>query len=384
MTTPRALTIVVDDKIPFLRGVLEPYATVVYRDGRRIAPDDVRDADALIVRTRTVCGPALLADSRVRFIASATIGHDHIDTAFCAARGIAWTNAAGCNAASVQQYMGSVLAHRHRAHGLRLRGRTMGIVGVGHVGRRVEQLARALGMRVLRNDPPRERDEGDEGFVSLDELWETADVITLHVPLTRTGRDATVHLADAARLGQLRPDQVLINTSRGEVVDTTALAATLKRRPLAAIVLDVWENEPAIDRELMRLVSLATPHIAGYSADGKANGTAMSVQAISRAFGLPLNAWTPPDLPAPPSLALHEDCRGREPEDVLCSLMLATYDPLGDDRALRASPETFEEQRTAHPLRRDWPVWAVTLTAPPSELIERVSSLGFRSVTSAP
>ncbi len=371
------MKVVADDKIPYLKGVLEPYATVAYVDGRSIAPHHVADADALIVRTRTRCDAALLAQSPVRFIASATIGFDHIDTAFCADRGIAWTNAAGCNSSSVQQYVGAVLALFRRTQHLRFADTTIGIVGVGHVGSKVERLARALGMRVLRNDPPRARREGDAGFVSLDHVVAEADIITFHVPLQRAGDDRTFHIADAALLARLRSGQILINTSRGEVIDTPALVALLRRSPLRACVLDVWENEPAINRELLALVDVATPHIAGYSADGKANGTAMSVQAVSRAFGLPLDAWAPTDVPLPPDTARREDCANRDAEDVLGALLAATYDIMADDRLLRALPDTFEQQRTAHPLRREWPLYTVSLPHATPDLARRVADLGF-------
>lgn len=374
------MKIVADDKIPFLRGVCEPFADVVYRPGRSIAPDDVRDADALIVRTRTACGPSLLAGSSIRFIASATIGFDHIDTAYCAANGITWANAPGCNAASVQQYVGSALAHLRLSLGMPLAGRTLGIVGVGHVGSRIEQLARTLGMEVLRNDPPRARAEGDEGFIALDELLDRSDIVTLHVPLSRSGDDATFHLLDARRIERLRPGQVLFNTSRGEVVDTTALAARLREQPLAACVLDVWEDEPDINRALLALVTLGTPHIAGYSADGKANGTAMSVQAVSRFFGLPLTTWMPPDVPPPPTPTLHADCSERDEEEIIASLLRSTYDIMADDRRLRASPETFEQQRSAHPLRREWPAHAVQLAGATTEVATRIRALGFTLV----
>jgi erythronate-4-phosphate dehydrogenase len=375
VSVPHHLKIVADGKIPFLRSVLEPFATVEYRDGSSMAAEDLRDADALIVRTRTVCGRALLADSAVRFIASATIGHEHIDAAFCAARGIVWTNAAGCNAASVQQYVGSALAALRIARGLPLAGRTLGVVGVGHVGSRIVTLGTALGMRVLQNDPPRARREGSDGFVSLDQLLDDSDVITLHVPLDRDGADATFHLIGAAGVARLRPEQVLINTARGEVVDTTALTHRLMEGALAGCVLDVWEREPDIDAALLAQVAVATPHIAGYSVDGKANGTAMAVQALSRFFGLPLHEWSPP-LPAPPR-TLDIDAEGRSSVDVICDLMSSTYDIRADDSRLRASPDTFEAQRAEHPPRRDWAAHVVALRNASPEVAAAVASLGF-------
>jgi erythronate-4-phosphate dehydrogenase len=375
------MKIVVDDKIPFLKGILEPFASVVYREGGKISPKDVSDADALIVRTRTSCDANLLEGSSVRFIATATIGYDHIDTAYCDAHGITWTNAEGCNSSSVQQYFASVLTYLRSSKGIRFADSTIGIVGVGNVGKKVERLSRALGMRVLRNDPPRSRREGHEGFVSLNEIIEQSDIISFHVPLNLSGEDRTLHLADTEFLERLRPAQILINTSRGEVIDTKALVAIIKKKRVSACVLDVWENEPTIDRELLALVDIATPHIAGYSADGKANGTAMSVQAVSKAFGFPLNSWAPTNVPVPDNTVLHEDCLGRDPEDVLSSLIRATYDVTADDKRLRASPDTFEQQRGTYPLRREWPTYTVTLEHATPELTRMVTNIGFKTST---
>ena len=230
------LRIVADDKIPFLRGALEPFAEVTYLPGGAIAPADVKNADALITRTRTRCGEALLAGSRVRFIATATIGYDHIDTAYLRRAGIAWRNAPGCNAASVAQYIGSALV----SSGVELCGKTLGVIGVGNVGSKVAALGEALGMRVLRNDPPRAEREGSTGFTELPELLAEADFVTIHTPLTRDGAHPTFHLCDAGFPELMRPGAQLFNSGRGEVVDTAALKAALKSGRISAAVLDVW------------------------------------------------------------------------------------------------------------------------------------------------
>ncbi len=287
------MKVVINKKIPFVTGVLEQYADVVYREGREIAREDVWDADALIVRTRTKCNRELLEGTKIRFIASATIGYDHIDTAFCEANHITWTNSAGCNSSSVQQYIAAALIHLAEEFNFDLSRKTIGIVGVGHVGSKVAKLCRALGMRVLQNDPPRERREGPKEFVPLETIIEQADIITLHVPLNVEVLDKTFHLVNEKFLSSLRNNQLLINSSRGEVVESAALKARLKEKMLADCVLDVWESEPEIDRELLGLIEIGTPHIAGYSADGKANGTSMVVQACSRFFGFGLAAWYP-------------------------------------------------------------------------------------------
>ena len=331
------MKIVCDDKIPFLKGVLEPFAQVVYLPGKEIGPEDVKDADALITRTRTVCNEQLLEGSKVKIIATATIGYDHIDTRWCESKGIAWKNAAGCNSSSVQQYIVSVLCTLAKRFGLHFEELTLGVVGVGHVGSKVSTAAEALGMKVLLCDPPRAREEGQDQFVSLDELVRRSDIITLHVPLSTEGPDATWHLFDTARIASLRPDQILINSSRGAVVDNTALKNALKAGGLKSAVLDVWENEPDIDTELLGLLAIATPHIAGYSADGKANGTVAAVQAVASCLGLPLTDWRPEATP-----------------ELLCETALRTYDVSEDDARLRKNPELFEKLREEYPVRRDF------------------------------
>ncbi len=282
------MKIVCDNRIPFIKGVLEPWAEVVYLPGKDTTAADVRDADAIITRTRTICDEALLKGSKVKVIASATIGYDHIDTAWCESAGILWENAPGCNSWSVKQYVTSVLCTLAQRHGLDLGRMTLGVVGVGNVGSKVAEAAGILGMEVLLNDPPRARREGAAGFCSLQEIIERADIITLHVPLTKEGEDATWHLFDAGRIAAMGKERILINSSRGAVVDGDALKAALASGQLKAAVLDTWEKEPDIDRDLLALLDIATPHIAGYSADGKANGTAAAVHRVSRVLGLPL------------------------------------------------------------------------------------------------
>lgn len=371
------MKIVIDKKIPFINGVLEPYAEVVYRDGREITREELRDADALIVRTRTKCNADLLKGTKVRFIASATIGYDHIDTAFCVANNVTWTNSAGCNSSSVQQYIAAALIHLAEEFQFELAGKTIGIVGVGNVGRKVAKLCRSLGMLVLLNDPPRERREGSRGFVPLDSIVNESDIITLHVPLNTEGEDKTFHLVDERFLSRLRNDQLLINSSRGEVVETTALKACLKDKKLADCVLDVWEGEPDIDRELLGLIEIGTPHIAGYSADGKANGTSMVVQAFSRFFGFDLDAWYPDRVPLPASTKIELDCAGLSDQAVIGNLVHRTYDILADDARLRLSPQTFEKQRGEYPLRREFPVYSVKLSNAGQSTQSLVRALGF-------
>lgn len=372
------MKIVCDNKIPFLRGVLEPFADVVYLPGKETTPEVVKDADALITRTRTICNEALLSGSQVQAIATATIGFDHIDTAWCDAHGIFWENAPGCNSGSVKQYIASVLVTLAKRYGFDLAEKTLGVVGVGNVGRKVASVARALGMKVLLNDPPRARKKGPEAFVTLDEICAQCDIITVHVPLSKTGEDATWHLFDGTRLAALRPDQILINSSRGPVVDNAVLKAVLQKGGLKAAVLDVWEGEPNLDPELVSLLAITTPHIAGYSADGKANGTTAAVRSVARTLGLPLTMWSAEGIPAPPqALDFTVEAAGKSLQAVLTEAILHTYDVSEDSERLRADLSLFEKLRGDYPVRREFPAFTLRLQDGTPEMADRLSEIGF-------
>jgi erythronate-4-phosphate dehydrogenase len=374
--------IVIDDKIPFIRGAFDGVAEVAYLPGSKISPADVADADALIVRTRTKCGGSLLDGSSVKFIATATIGFDHIDADYCGSRGITWTSAPGCNSYSVQQYIASALLRMAGSHGFALSDKTLGVVGVGNVGSKVAKFAELAGMRVLLNDPPRESrgevpDVG-EGFVNLERIKSEADIITFHVPMIKEGCLKTFHLVDETFLADVAGRGVwILNSSRGGVVDNQALKSALESAELAGAVLDVWENEPEIDSELMELAEFATPHIAGYSADGKANGTMMSVRAVSRFFSLGLDEWEPSGLPAPENRELRVDCAGKSADDLLRSVMLAAYDIAEDDARLRAEVSAFERLRGDYPPRREPPAFSVSLENDSANFAEILRELRF-------
>ena len=356
------MKVVCDSDIPFLKGALEPYCEVIYSRGSDIGKEMVKDADALMVRTRTKCNASLLEGSKVRFIATATIGYDHIDTKWCEANGIRWTNAPGCNSWSVQQYVGSLLVTLSRHMLFSFKDKTIGIVGVGNVGGKVARLAALLGFRVLLCDPPRVRKEGANAFVTLDEIINRSDIITLHVPLISDGQDATYHMFDKNRLSSLNRNQILINTSRGEVVDNAALKEALIKKTICAAALDVWENEPHIDSGLLSLLFTGTPHIAGYSVDGKATGTTMSVQALGKFFDLPCKDWEVTEVP--PSLRPTEisiDAAGKTPQEVLADAILYTYNIKTDDAALRADIASFENQRSNYPVRREFPAFSIKI-----------------------
>lgn len=372
------MKVVIDDKIPYIQGALEPFAEVVYLPGSKTTPEIVRDADAIITRTRTKCNETLLAGSSVRFIATATIGYDHIDTVYCDKAGISWTNAPGCNSSSVEQYIASALMVLSEKKGFNFADKTIGIVGVGNVGYKVARIAEIFGMKVLLNDPPRERKEGSEAFTDLDEILEKADIITLHVPLNHDGIDKTYHLADEAFFARLKKQPILINSCRGEVTETKAFKEALKSGRISGAVIDCWENEPNIDLELMALTDLATPHIAGYSKDGKANGTSMSIQALSRFFGLGIDDWSCKNVELPETTEIVIDGANKSGQQILREAVLATYDIREDDQRLRGSVETFEKQRGDYPIRREFPVYSIITKNIDQNSIEKLKRLGFK------
>ncbi len=338
------MKVIVDNKIPFIREAIGHIADeVVYAPGQAFTPELVKDADALVIRTRTRCDRALLEGSRVRFIATATIGFDHIDTEYCREAGIEWANAPGCNAPSVAQYLHSALLLLQLKRDKPLRGLTMGIVGVGHVGSLVAEVAGDLGMKVLLNDPPREEQEGPGRYAPLHRLAEECDFISFHVPLVREGNHRTFHLADEAFFRSLRRRPVFINTSRGEVADTQALLQALESGQVSDAIIDVWENEPDIDRTLLQRAFLGTPHIAGYSADGKANATRMALTALCRFFGRKPDFHIAPPKPLNPVITASNETEA----------YLQMYDPRRDSDALKAHPEQFEQLRGDYPLRRE-------------------------------
>lgn len=371
------MKIIIDDKIPYINGAFEKVAEVIYLPGAKTTPDIVKDADAIVTRTRTICNKQLLAESSVKFIATATIGYDHIDTDYCDAAGIRWTNAPGCNSKSVEQYIASALMVLAETKKLKLNELCIGVVGVGNVGSKVARLCELLGMTVLLNDPPRQRTEDQAQFVSLDDIKEKADIITLHVPLNMKGEDATYHLADKTFFETLSKKPVLINSCRGEVVETKAVKEALSSGIISDFICDCWENEPDIDLELLAMTTLATPHIAGYSKDGKATGTKMSVHAISDFFGLKLNNWQPSGVELPSEPVIKIDGNGLDEQQIISKAILHTYDIRKDDSLFRSKPSDFEKQRGDYPTRREFPAYTIHPENVNEKTIEKLIMLGF-------
>ena len=375
------MKIIIDNKIPYITGALEPFAEVVYLPGNLITRNVVKDADALITRTRTICNREVLEGSKVKFIATATIGFDHIDTDYCRTAGIEWANAPGCNAESVNQYISSALFSCSIRKRFTLKGRTIGIVGVGQVGSRVARTCELLGMKVLLNDPPRERVEGSSPFVSLQTIQEQADIISFHVPLNWDGIDRTYHMVDEHFLRSLQKNPLIINTCRGEVFESKAVYQASGAGTISGMIIDCWENEPGLDLDLLNRADYGTPHIAGYSKDGKANGTRVCVRAISKFFDLGIDEWAPPCIEPPGNPVIELDGNNQNDEWIMAQAILSTYDIESDDKALRDKPHLFEQLRGDYPVRREFASYSIKTINVEPEILDKLKNTGFKLLT---
>ena len=376
--------IVIDKNIPFGESVFSTLGDVTPLETVDIQAAAVRNADLLVIRSETKVNAALLDASPVRFVGTATIGTDHVDTEYLEARGIGFASAPGCNANSVAEYIAAALLTLSERLDFSLAGKSLGIIGIGNIGSKVVRVGQALGMEVLQNDPPLARQTGESRFLPLDALME-ADIITLHVPLNRAGPDATYHFFDAARIGAMKPGSILINASRGAVVETASIRKALAGKHLASAVLDVWEKEPAINTELLSLVTLGTAHVAGYSLDGKVNAVRMIYHALCKYLAVQ-PTWTGWDkLPAPAVSKIILPDQTVKKEDILRKTIAQCYDIELDDRVLRemlAQPDDrratyFMKLRTGYRMRREF--FATTVEVPPRlrEIGDRLKALGF-------
>jgi erythronate-4-phosphate dehydrogenase len=375
--------IVADANIPLLAEAVGPLGEVTALPAEQITADAVRDADALLVRSVTKVDKALLGGSRVKFVATATIGFDHIDQTYLASQGIGFAYAPGSNARSVAEYVLAAVFTLAEKDGFRVTDKVLGIVGCGNVGGRLARLAEGIGMRVLRNDPPLARKTGDPKYLPIDALAE-ADIVTFHVPLERAGPDATYHMISDRRLAAMRRGVTIINSSRGSVADPAALKRAMDAGRLGSLVLDVWEGEPNIDMDLLGRVRLATPHIAGYSYDGKINGTRMVMEAMCRHFGL-AREWDPAPLMPPPAVPRVRVAGGLAVQQALRQAIRSAYDIEADDGRLReVAGKPAEERgrffstlRKKYAVRREFPSMTVELAAPDAAVEAALKALDF-------
>jgi erythronate-4-phosphate dehydrogenase len=371
-----------------VRGGPEAFSTL---GETRVLPDDqitaaaVRDADALIVRSKTRVGPGLLRGARVAFVGSTTAGIDHLDTEFMEEAGIAWCAAPGANANSVAEYIVAALLHLADRSAVELAGRVLGIIGVGHIGIRVVELAETLGLTVLKNDPPLQEATGDGSFLPLEQMLPHCDIITLHVPLTRHKLWPTFQMANYRFFEMVKPGAIFINTSRGEVVDEDALLDVIHRGVLRGTALDVWNHEPRISGRLLSRVEIGTPHIAGYSFEGLLNGTAMVYHRLCQFFERP-PAWRAADfLRGLPPVECALDLRYPDREQALGEAVRVVYPIEEDDRHLKAGipldaerrGQLFNRLRSDYPMRREFAAARVRIGDPDPGLRKTLQGLGF-------
>lgn len=380
------MLIVADENIPLLDAFFQGFGEIRRVPGRSLDRATVEQADVLLVRSVTNVNRALLEGSKVRFVGTCTIGTDHLDLDYFKQTGIQWSSAPGCNARGVVDYVLGSLQTLAEIEGADLNQRTYGIVGAGEVGGRLVKVLKGLGWNVLVCDPPRQIAEGGD-YVSLAQIIEQCDVISLHTPLTKSGNGSTWHLFDRQRLEQLKPGTWLINASRGPVVDNAALREVLLEREDLQAVLDVWEGEPEVDVDLADLCVLATPHIAGYSLEGRQRGTAQIYQAFCAYLGQEPSIQLSELLPALWLAEVHLNA-STDPAWALATLCRSVYDPRRDDADFRRSlVGTVEEQRKAfdllrkhYPERREIDGLSVRINGESAALSKIVSALGAVAV----
>jgi erythronate-4-phosphate dehydrogenase len=406
------MKIVIDRNMPYAKEAFSTLGEVLARDGRQLTVADVRDADALFTRSTTRISAALLAGSSVRYYGSAVIGTDHIDIPYLEKQNIPWVAAPGCNAESVANYVTSALLWLGGQHRFTLKGKTMGIIGCGNVGSKVLRHAKALGLKILVSDPPKQRSEvggqrSDIPYVALAQLLAESDIVTCHVPLTKTGQDATFQMLDTAQFAQMKPGVIFINAARGAILSTDALLAVLGTR-IAHAVIDCWEGEPTYRTDLLARADIATPHIAGHSYEGKVNGTKIIYKAylawlaetadpvlrerakellreenIEKLFALP-----PPPVP---KVDLSQVSSFKDPvsntEAMLREAVLRVYDIEADSLRLKRScvedamarAAAFDQQRSKYPMRREFTSTTVTLEKASAKLSATLQGLGFKT-----
>lgn len=380
------MRIVADENIPYLRDAFSSFGEIHTLPGRSMSAGELAGAEVLLVRSVTPVGPELIEGTPVRFVGTATIGTDHLDTAYLESRGIKWAAAPGSNAASVADYVTSALLEIQRRRGMRLKSLSAAVIGFGNVGSRVAARLSALGISVMINDPPLREQSQDERFRPVEEVLPRADIITLHVPLAGDGPFPTLHLADEGFFKRMKPGAVFLNTSRGKVVDQDAFLKAHDDDLFRSVIFDVFHEEPNPSPEVLDACDIATPHIAGYALDGKARGSLMLHQALSEFLGGEPSWDMEQALPEPAFrlLELPPD------ESAVTTACLTVYDISRDDaglREIRSLPEPrrgafFDQLRKDYPVRREFRNTSIRFTSPaPEELTRTLSGLTFRMET---
>jgi erythronate-4-phosphate dehydrogenase len=375
------MIIAVDQDIPYWEEAFSVFGQIRPFSGRDLKPGNIREVDALVVRTVTPVNASLLDGSAVRFVATASAGVDHIDQEYLKKRDIYFSSAAGSNADSVSEYIITALHIIASRRSWQLKEKSIAVIGVGNVGSRVAKKARVLGMDVRLCDPPLRDSTGDTCYLPLDTVLE-ADILSLHVPLSFDGPYPTWHMLNSIAFDRLLPEQFILNSSRGEVFESSALKNALRQNRLSGAVLDVWEEEPAIDYSLLELVDIGTPHIAGSSLDGKIRATQMVCDALSKFSGI--QCLRIPESVYPEPRLLHPAI-GTTGQDAIASVLLQAFELLKKDSGLRAlglaAPEKaaagFDRLRTQRPLRLEFRHFIVALDKIHIDLAETFRALGF-------
>ncbi len=372
------IKIVIDSAIPFIKDVFDNVAFVEYYAGDKISSEIVRDADVLIIRTRTKCNSTLLDGSKVSLICTATIGFDHIDRNYCQTKGIKWYSMAGCNSNSVAQYVLAAIAFLHKRKSFEFNNLIVGVVGMGNVGSKIVRYCRSLGIKVLINDPLLLNHDIMD-LVSFDELLSMSDIITFHVPLQKEGEYPTYHMINNQSFKNIKKGAILINTSRGEIVNEEDLVDLINKKIIGDVVLDVWENEPHINLQLLEKSIISTSHIAGYSADGKWNGTVGSIQRVSEYFGFKdiESRIQRPLLPINPIIEI--ECGNRSLENIFSDVILKTYSIEADSDRLKFNTNNFETLRNKYPNRREFDSYTLRFRNDLNNYLNIFSSLGFKT-----
>lgn len=380
------MKIIADTNIPYVKQVFSPLGDVFLQEGRAISAKLVSDADVLLVRSVTHVDEPLLNRSQVRFVGTATIGTDHVDIKYLQQQGIGFASAPGSNAISAAEYVVSALTGPAMRGCVSLPGSHIALVGCGNVGSRVLSRLEALGAICVVNDPPRQARYKDRNYVDFDEILD-ADIVTVHTPLNHAGQYPTYHLCDERFFARLKPNAIFINTARGAVVDERGLKGVLEKRKDLQLILDVWDGEPEIDVDLLRQVSIGTPHIAGYSLDGKVRGTEMIYRAACEYFGCPVD-WRLDPLPVPTADKFVQVLDCWSDEEAITRLIQNSYDCANDDKNLRKiirlegqdRGKYFDELRRDYPVRREFSYYQVGVPASRQILATCLSKLGFKPI----
>lgn len=369
------IKIVADENIEFVEEAFSGLGKLTTFPGRKISNKDLQNADVLLVRSVTQVNESLLEGTNIKFVGTATIGNDHIDKDYLASNNIFFKDAAGCNSDAVTEYVFTALLHIAAKKGIELSGKTVGIVGVGNIGSRVAKIADAIGLKVLKNDPPLKKLTKLPEYLELDELMQ-ADIVTLHVPLIKEGIDKTLYLFDSERLNKVKDGSILINTSRGSVIHNAALDEIITTKNLN-VVLDVWENEPNININLMNKIKIATTHIAGYSLEGKVNGTVILYKALCNFFNV--SAYWKPQLPeVVEEIVIYDPDIQRSLQKIFSKIYEIEKDDLNTRRIntfdLKKRGIYFDSLRKNYQLRREFSNYKIKLAS---------KNIGFETVLKA-